>query len=206
MTFNEVKDLIQQECDLHDVIFFIAESPTITFGAMESNGFFTTGYYDEEDFIEIPVLAVATNSNTLETMVHEYSHLKQYLENFQPFEDAKEYNFIWEWVGGNPLTDDIPLEVIDDAFHTFYELEVDAEKRSALMHIQWDTGIDIEEYIQKANAYTLFYFYVREHRVWYASGKEPYNIEHVWRNMPKTFDFDAVSWYITNYKLFDNCI
>lgn len=206
MTFNEVKDLIQEQCNLHDVIFFHAESTTITFGPIESNGFFADGYYDGEEYVDISVLAVGSNSNTLKTMVHEYCHLLQSVEGYEPYVQAKDYNFIWEWVARNPITDEIPLDVIDEALITYYTLEVDAERRSVEKHIEWDTGIDIEEYIQQSNAYTLFYFYVRENRVWYTPGKEPYVIEDVWKQMPKTFDFDPVQWYLTHHKLFDLCV
>lgn len=206
MTFNEVKDLIVEECDTHGVIFFHADSKTIKFETSELNGLFTSGYYDNDDFIDMPILAVGTNDHTLETMIHEYCHMKQYLEGFQPFLDCNEYNFIWEWVNKNPLTDQIPEDIINDAFGTFYEMELDAEKRSIELHIEWDTGIDIEEYIQKANAYTTFYLYVRENRSWYKPGQEPYNLEEVWKMMPKTFDFDVLEWYITHHKLFDLCV
>jgi hypothetical protein len=53
-----------------------------------------------------------------------------------------------------------------------------------------DKIIDTEEYIQKSNAYILFYLWMKKNRSWYTIGKEPYNIDEIVSIMPKTFDID----------------
>lgn len=199
MQFEEVKAIIKDECDKHGVEFFHSEEPTVLYrDGVESNGFFTEDGGDGK-----PKLAVGTNSNTLETMVHEYCHMQQYLEDAEVWQNIHGREHIWRWIEG---LEEFPEEVLDESFKAFYLIEVDCEQRSIQKHREWNTGINEEEYIQKANAYTMFYFFMREHRVWYRAGQEPYTIEEVWRNMPKTFTFDRVSCYLDVYHLFEQCI
>lgn len=58
---------------------------------------------------------------------------------------------------------------------------------------KWD-GYDnygyVEEYIQKSNAYILFYRWMHKTRKWYEIGKEPYNIKEIVSQMPTTFNVD----------------
>jgi len=62
------------------------------------------------------------------------------------------------------------------------------------------------EYIQKANAYTLFYLFVSDERVWYTIGKEPYRLPTVWKQFPKSFDIDLISTYNNLKHLYWRCI
>jgi hypothetical protein len=81
---------------------------------------------------------------------------------------------------------------IDNEIRTSIIVEVDCEKRTVekIKKYGLDSIINIDEYIQKSNAYVLFYLWMRKNRKWYTIGKEPYNIPDVVSVMPKTFDID----------------
>jgi hypothetical protein len=50
--------------------------------------------------------------------------------------------------------------------------------------------VNVEEEIQKANSYILFYTFIKEVRKWNTPGKAPYQVKEVWSKMPKTFNMD----------------
>lgn len=202
MTFDEAKAFVKKECEHYGVKFLHVSTPHVEIGGVSSNGFFADGYTEDEDseFVDYPILAIGTSEKSYEVMIHEYCHLKQWVENPEWFKKLRELSCIWSWVSGSDEGDKIT-----DAIIHAYDIELDCERRAVEFHKEHNTGINIDEYIQKANAYTLFYIYMRENRVWYKMGKEPYYLEEVWRKMPKTFDFDLDTVYSSVHKLFAQC-
>lgn len=199
MTFDEVKAVIKAECKKHGIDFYHGKGKTVNFrDGVKSNGYFT-----DDGGNGRPKIAVGSSENALDVLVHEYCHMQQYLEQSDVWQAIIGRDQIWRWVSGE---DGFTEDELDESFKALYLVEVDCEQRSVIQHRKWKTGINEEEYIQKANAYTMFYFFMREHRVWYRSGNEPYNIEEVWRSMPKTFDFDRVECYVNVHPLFELCI
>lgn len=204
MSFDEVKAFIEFECKKYGVHFILSEKNVVSVGALVSNGFFSDGFIDDDgNEVHEPILALGTNKNSLEVLIHEYCHMQQYLEDKEAFSKLTEYSFFWEWIDGEHS--DIADEIIDLAVSLYYSTELDCEKRAVELHKEWNTGVNISEYIQKANAYTLYYLYMRENRVWYKPGKEPYVLEEIWRKMPTTFDFDRVECYSSMHNLFELC-
>ena len=43
----------------------------------------------------------------------------------------------------------------------------------------------LDEYIQKSNAYILFYWAMFKTRKWYTPKKRPYELKELWSKMPK---------------------
>lgn len=162
----------------------------------------SNGYFSEEWDGSPPTLAIATNSNSLDTMIHEYCHMQQFLESHPTWMALASRGQMWNWLSGI----DYPDDVITESVLAYMNVEIDCEKRAVEFHQEWDTGINIEEYIQKANAYILFYRYLREYRKWYEPQYEPYNLGSVWKNMPQTFDFDHEHWYNNHKAIFKQCI
>lgn len=60
--------------------------------------------------------------------------------------------------------------------------------------MNFDLPIDLEKYVQRANAYVYFYTAMKSTRKWYTIGKEPYNTESIWKHLPPHFnlDYDAI--------------
>lgn len=201
MTFNEVKEIIKEECKSNNVEFYFSKGKSVIFkSGVKSNGYFFDG---EDTSPPTPKLAIATNDNSLDTIIHEYCHMRQYLEQVDVWLNLKNKSHVWEWIDGD---DTITEAEVDASVSAYYEVELDCEKRAVQKHIEWDTGICLKEYIQKANAYTLFYLYMRENRVWYRVGKEPYSLEEVWTQMPNSFTFDRIECYNKVRNLFEKCI
>lgn len=197
--FKEIKKFIQKECRENGVRFYHGRGTTVMF---HSDKVRSNGYFSEEWDGSPPTLAIATNVNTLDTMIHEYCHMKQFLESHPTWTALASRGQMWNWLAGI----DYPDDVITESVYAYMNVEIDCEIRAVKFHQEWETGINIEEYIQKANAYTLFYRYLRDYRKWYEPQYEPYSLESVWRNMPTTFDFDHQAWYNNHIKIFSQCI
>lgn len=198
MQFEEIKNLIAEECEQYGVTFHHGTGPTVDWNGVECNGYISSGYE------EIPVtLAVATNDNSLDTLIHESCHMDQWYEQTPEWMDLEDHGQVWEWLCG---VDDFTEEELDESVMRSYRLEVDCERRSVEKHRMWKTGVNESEYIQKANAYTMFYFYMRENRVWYKAGNEPYSLKEVWGHMPETFNFNRLDWYTKTHHLFAKCV
>lgn len=206
MNFAQLKTLIRKECKEKGVKFYVSRSESIPFygtaDALRVNGFFNEGRVGDTDEFS-PILAISNNKNSLDTLIHEYCHMQQFLEWTPEWNALTNNDYLWTWLDGDNSIDE---SLIDNSMLAYYAIEVDCERRAVEQHKIWNTGINIEEYIQKANAYTMFYFYVREHRVWYATGREPYTVKDVWQHMPKTFDFDRLVCYNNVHNLFKQCI
>lgn len=201
MQFDEIKSIIKAECKANNVTFYQGRGKTVLFrSGVRSNGYFTDGNDGERDH---PKLAIGSGNNALDVLIHEYCHMQQYIEQSPEWKAIINNGCIWDWIDGS---DDFTEDELDASFRASYEVELDCEIRSVVQHMEWNTGINLDEYIQKANAYTMFYIFMRENRVWYKSGKEPYTLKEVWSQMPKTFTFDRIEWYSKVYHLFTKCI
>lgn len=199
MLLTEIKKIIRKECRENGIEFYHGRWPMIKW----IDGFKSNGYFHSGDETIPPKLAVANNSHTMITLIHEYCHMQQFLENTKIWNDISKYYQLWDWVaGGSGFT----KRQLDKSLQACYLLELDCEKRTIEFHKKWKTGINIQRHIQQCNAYTLFYFYMRENRCWYSPGKEPYSLKKVWSKMPKTFNFDREKTYKRVSHLFASCI
>ncbi len=146
------------------------------------------GYFDGDNRL----LACAMGKDIsywLLILLHESSHMDQFLENDPAWTNNIGLVQTDEWLAGK---EDVDLNVIAEEIRTSIDIEVDCEKRTVEKIKKWslDKIIDTEEYIQKSNAYILFYLWMKKNRSWYTIGKEPYNIDEIVSIMPKTFDID----------------
>jgi hypothetical protein len=149
---------------------------------------FCNGYFDGDNRL----LACAMGKDIsywLLILLHESSHMDQFLENDPTWTNNIGLVQTDEWLAGK---EDVDLNVIAEEIRTSIDIEVDCEKRTVEKIKKWslDKIIDTEEYIQKSNAYILFYLWMKKNRSWYTIGKEPYNIDEIVSIMPKTFDID----------------
>jgi hypothetical protein len=115
--------------------------------------------------------------------------MDQWVEKVPEWTENVGMDNIEKWLNGD---DSVNMNNIDNEIRTSIIVEVDCEKRTVekIKKYELDSIINIDEYIQKSNAYVLFYLWMRKNRKWYTIGKEPYNIPDVVDIMPKTFDID----------------
>lgn len=138
-----------------------------------------SGWFDET----IPELAVAMGApQSMGVLAHEYSHLTQWVERIPLWIQAeKSLPIVWDWIDGKD-NDDIyyHLSVARD-------LELDNEKRAVNIIQRFGLDIDVDLYIQKANAYVQFYNYLAISRRWSKPPRTPYSNERLIAAMPTTF-------------------
>ena len=154
-------------------------------------GIMCNGYFEGDD--NNPVLACALGkdiSQWLIILLHESCHMDQWVEKVPAWtENESGMMNIDEWLNGN---DNVDMSLIDKEIRLSMNCEIDCEKRTVekIKKYNLQNIIDIDEYIQKSNAYILFYLWMRKNRRWYSVGKEPYNQAPIVSIMPKTFNID----------------
>jgi hypothetical protein len=151
-------------------------------------GILCNGYFD--DITSTLACALGKDvSQWLVILLHESCHMDQWVEKVPEWTENVGMDNIEKWLNGD---DSVNMNNIDNEIRTSIIVEVDCEKRTVekIKKYELDSIINIDEYIQKSNAYVLFYLWMRKNRKWYTIGKEPYNIPDVVDIMPKTFDID----------------
>ena len=151
-------------------------------------GIMCNGYFD--DITSTLACALGKDvSQWLVILLHESCHMDQWVEKVPEWTENVGMDNIEKWLNGD---DSVNMNNIDNEIRTSIIVEVDCEKRTVekIKKYGLDSIINIDEYIQKSNAYVLFYLWMRKNRKWYTIGKEPYNIPDVVSVMPKTFDID----------------
>lgn len=140
-----------------------------------------TGYFDDES----RTLQVAMKQkDSFEILVHEYSHLTQWVDKVPVYVKANKYLLAVDaWISGEQLSD----SMIDAAIQGVIDLELDNEKRSAKLIEKYDLSIDKEKYIKKANAYLYFHHWMRKTRRWLSSTNPPYRNKNIIAAMPNNF-------------------
>lgn len=178
MTTKEKKFVkwVQEQCKLYGVkcrlknVKYLRLTPTIK----------CSGYFDGGD---VPELVVAMNrKDWIEILVHEYCHLTQWVEKIPLWtQSADSLNKIDIWLNGGKV------KFIKKHLGIARDLELDNEKRSVNLIQEWGLNVDVEHYIQKANAYVQFYNYMGISRRWSKPGNSPYSNENIISEMPSTF-------------------
>jgi len=139
-----------------------------------------SGYFDGGDK---PELVVAINrKDWIEILVHEYCHLTQWVEKIPLWDkSANSLVKIDDWLSGEEVRN------IKRHLGIARDLELDNEKRAVDLIREWGLDVDVEHYIQKANAYIQFYNYMAISRRWSKPGNSPYSNENLISEMPVTF-------------------
>ena len=170
-------ELVKNGCKKHKVscklkdVNYLKPTPTIR----------CTGYFDDES----RTLQVAMKQrDAFEILVHEYSHLTQWIDKVPVYTKANKYLLaVDEWIAGT----DLPEIVIDTAIQGIVDLELDNEKRSAKLINKYGLSVDKESYVKKANAYLYFYHWMRKTRKWCSPNNPPYRNKNIVAAMPTTF-------------------
>jgi hypothetical protein len=140
-----------------------------------------TGYFDDEN----KTLQVAMKQkDSFEILVHEYSHLTQWIDKVPVYMKANKYLLaVDKWIDGS----DLPSAAVDAAIQGTVDLELDNEKRAVKLIDKYNLSIDRDAYIKKANAYLYFYHWMRRTRKWSGPNNAPYRNKNIIAAMPTNF-------------------
>lgn len=143
------------------------------------------GYFMDDSFGQTPTLACAIGmpiSKWLPLLVHESCHLDQWVEGDKLWTNSNIISVVDEWLDGK----EIHPATLRKAFKASKAVELDCEKRSLKKIKAYNLPLDSKTYIQKANAYVLFYNYVLKYRKWSKPGNPPYN-DNIWPHAPSVW-------------------
>jgi hypothetical protein len=170
---------VKSECKKYGVKLLLKHRERIKVGEK----MWGSGYFDESG----PTLAVACGRpDWLSILVHEYCHLTQWVDQIKEWKKANTYDSCWymeKWLVGE--------SVKNPYFHinNMRDIELDNEKRAVklIKQHELDSIINLEKYIQGANAYVGYYNYMKTTRKWISSENSPYENKKLLKSMPTSF-------------------
>jgi hypothetical protein len=191
---------LKKEASENNINLILSPNSGVAFTTDESS-ILCNGYFDGDT----RTLACAMGKDLsywLIILIHESCHMDQFLEGVSEWTENIGLDETDKWLSGN---DNVDMNKIDEEIRTSMIIEIDCEKRTVdkIKKYELDSLIDITEYIQKSNAYILFYLWMRKNRKWYTIGREPYSIPEVISAMPTTFNVDYNKLDINIEKIFD---
>lgn len=143
------------------------------------DGFPCAGYFSED---EKKICASLKAKDFLGILAHEFGHFNQYIDSLDFYEFCSiSYVKVFDWLSGKKIRN------IDFHLDNCLQLELDCEKRAVSYIQKYELEIDIEDYIQRANAYMYFWRYLRYSKKWCNPYNAPSNNEALVRIMPKKF-------------------
>ena len=146
---------------------------------LENSYYIKSGTLVMDGFFDGKNIVCATGKPSwLSTFVHEYSHFEQWIENYDDSHDFY-YDEIDSWLQHDK---ELPSKKVRKYIRYIRDVELDCEKRSSNNIIKFKLPIDIDEYIQKANAYLYSYLIIETKRVPWV------NQTRIWKHMPKHFN------------------
>lgn len=169
---------VRAECKAHGIKFVLKRSTYI----LTPDKIRCVGYFDADDRKELVV--AGKDRNWLMTLVHEYGHLTQWVENCKEWRETEDIDNIDDWLNG------IEVPNAKKALAKTRDLELDNEKRSVQLIKAWGLPINTKIYTQKANAYIQYYNYLYYTRRWHHPDNSPSKNPKVYKQMPSTFSMD----------------
>lgn len=175
---NILTDLIQSKITIH----FIGK-PKIYDSDTKSS-------YEGQFISEDKVLEVATCQSTEDfilTFIHEYCHFLQWRDHYYLFRKSSKDLLIFErFLNIRKLTNRV-----NAAINLVQQLELNCEKRVIALLESYKIDCNYDLYIQKSNAYILFYAVIKHTKKWYKHN--PAVIKQILDVMPTTFQ--STDWY-----------
>lgn len=168
---------VRQECKAHGIKFLLKRSKYVVI----SKTIRCSGWFDSE---AKELVVAGKNRNWLATLVHEYAHLTQWIEQCKEWKAAEGIENIDDWLNGKKIKN--PKRALAKT----RDLELDNEKRSVKIIKDWELPIDIKDYTQRANAYVQFYNYLFFTRRWCTPKNSPYRNPKIYKYMPTVFNMN----------------
>ncbi|VVC05102.1 Uncharacterised protein [uncultured archaeon] len=183
MTFREkILATANGECSKNGVKLYFGTGKWIE----ESAGLYCRGFFNPF----LPKLAVATGNKEWELILaHELNHLRQWSEKSWAWKNYERS----EGISSDVIVHEkkVPYNKFLQSVWTTLKLEKDCEDRtSKMLKSMGYSQRKLGEYIQKANAYVLYYLEFLKTRNWCESSNVPFENPKVWKYFPKNFDYD----------------
>lgn len=183
--YDSIIAFIATKCEENDIEFILSTDPQVSYDGSDLK---VNGYFSIEPH---PILSVATGKPHQEwvpTLIHEFSHSQQWLENHPAWSDCYIDGIDAGSLCENWLAHEVEytFEEITKIHDKLKYLELDCERRALKFIKQFNVPLDLVEYAQKAGSYVMFYNIMSYTRKWYTIGQEPYNIKEIWQSMPTT--------------------
>lgn len=178
MTEKEFIAFVKKECKYYGVKCKLSKSRYIRWDNSTASGYF--------DDTSMALACAIKRPDYLGILAHEYCHMTQWSEKAPVWIaaiEAKSYQAWADHLNGKPVEMDTHFQIMRD-------LELDNEKRTALLIKKLDLPIDIKLYIKKANAYVMLYNYMRITGLWAKPNNSPYTNERILAAMPDRFSLD----------------
>lgn len=163
---------VAETCIRNNISFNLLAEEVIECGA----GIEVSGYFDEK------TLTVCTDKKEqewLSILVHESSHMDQYLQQCEHWKNDYCVDVLDSWLAKEQ---DIKDDEIEECVQNCIMLELDCERRALRKIKKYKLPIDTELYIQKANSYLFSYWATFRYRKWYSF---PYQRPTIYKKMPK---------------------
>jgi hypothetical protein len=186
---------VKDECKKYGIRCTLKRSKYLV---LSDSGMKCSGYFDDYD----RELAVAMNGDLwLGVLVHEYSHLTQWIDNPKVWIDIEKYNSgtkVDDWLHGKAVRNpEFHIDIVKN-------LELDNEKRTVALIKEHglDKHIDIPQYIKRANAYVQFHNWMKHSRSWYKIPNTPYSNTYITDRMPTKFNMNYDKMSKEVYQIF----
>ena len=177
---------VESVCKEHNIDLLLSPNSVVQAGNISCSGYFV-------DFPkkELAVAMGKPEAEWLEILAHEFSHLNQYLDKAEVWNNLsiegshiKKTDVLDLWLGGQvELSQNQLNKIIQD----IVAVELDCEIRTIKAIRQYKLPIDCALYVQKASSYLLFYHVVKARRKWSIAGKAPYQIPEIVNALPDDF-------------------
>lgn len=146
------------------------------------------GYFQERERKTPGVIEVATNKpivNWLSILVHESSHMDQWIEQCDIWVKYDNVNphIMDSWLEGK----DYNMNTVEKVINTARDMELDCEKRTVAKIKKYKLPINIGDYIQRANCYIFFYNYLKITRRWCDPKNSPYTNINIYKYASRTW-------------------
>jgi len=143
-------------------------------------GYRAVGYFSEFE----KVIKIAKNSSEfLSTLVHEYCHFLQFINQAKVYKKSDLAGYIIdEWFRGKEYAP----EKLKRAFFLVRAMERDCEKRAIKIIEKFNLQIDSKMYAKKAHCYIYSHFMMEKTRKFYSFKKSPYHSPVVLKIMPSS--------------------
>ena len=143
-----------------------------------------SGFFDE-DKKELHVATRKPQKDFFPVFVHEFCHFQQWSDREPLYMLISAGNSIdkdmWDWLNGK----DISIDKVEKSIRAYQKMEMDCEKRVVRQIEKFGLSIEINNYIQMANIYVLFYSLLLETRKLYKT--PPNQIPSLVKTVPTTF-------------------
>lgn len=183
---------VKKECKKYGCKVIFIDSKTLSYEQnidQDSNtsGLITYVGYFKEDPLEITIASKVPYIDFLSTLVHEFSHFQQWVDDYTYWKDNKRDpgDILDRWLMG----EDFKKITIKRCIDKIRDCELDCERRTIENIKKFNLPINIEDYCREAS-YILYHY----NFLLYARGKKQRttnkNIDSLMKMMPDNLDND----------------